>query len=178
MLKNKSGLDRFGYLPHLALMCGIIAVSAYIIYLMINPASSTTHSKPAAPNQFRDSNPAPQAHVVTTTAPNTDPYPDNGQLSIAKSIQTQQLPFDITLEITDSGFVPIQLQLNNQQLLRIVNSSKVPQVVTFNEESVLVYQNYDYVYSLDTLNQGEYPIWSDSEGGSTNQASITIYDAL
>ncbi len=177
MLKNKSGLDRFGYLPHLALMCGIIAVSAYIVYLMINPTNPTSHNNPTPPNQFQNSNPTTQANQATTTTPIVDPYLDDTHQLIANNIQTQQPPFDMTLEITDSGFVPIQLQLNNQQLLRIVNSSQVPQVITLNEESVLIYQNYDYVYSLDTLNQGVYPIWADSEGGSTNQTSMTIYDA-
>ena len=88
--------------------------------------------------------------------------------------QTNQQPFDATIEITDDGFSPTFAQLSNQQLLRIFNNSSTAQIVSLGNDSLMIYPLSEYVFNLDKLTPGDNPLYADSEDNNTQQANIQI----
>jgi len=178
------------FLPHLALILGIVLVSLYIGYMMALNPSSINQSKTTQADPYLINNPVNDIDPIDTNNPSSNIDPTNIidstnyidpankseiKLDLPSDItQTNQQPFDMTLEISDAGFSPLTAQLTNQQLLRVINTASTPQVISLNNDTLMIYPSSEYVFALDSLSSGQHIIWADSEEGMTQQASITI----
>jgi len=158
------------FLPHLVLTIGIVLVSVYIGYLIaLQPVAETAQIDPYLINEQANYN--NQVNYY-------DPIDNNNQEVTqdlpSDIVQTNQQPFDTTLEISDTSFAPLTVQLTNQQLLRVLNTASTPQVISFSNDTLMIYPSSEYVFALDKLGSGQHIIWADSAEGNTQQASITI----